>query len=590
MTPPSDISTGHVTQRGDVDGAVLDGRPRSAVEQALVHVHASEDDVVLLDPWGRPCGRAPKSLVHSTSTPLHLAFSCHVVGADGRVLLTRRAMTKRTWPGVWTNACCGHPRPGEPMVDAVRRRLAEELGVIADDIVCAVPDFAYRAAMDDGMVEHELCPVFVARVTGPLAPDPTEVDAARWTTWDELVERAGSAPASLSPWSVLQVDRLVELAEHPAALLDAPDRVPVHAGTGPLVVAGGDPFEAAVDVDRLLSAFVAERCAELDGCDPLASELTQVVSALLDAGGKRLRPAFVHWGFRATGAVEPTPASTAAAAAVELLHTFAIIHDDVMDGAVTRRRRPAVHVELGRLRHGELPPRLADRFGESAAVLAGDLAFAWAHEMLGSVDAEPAATSAPARVRRVFSTLCSEAVVGQYMDVRLARAEARDVQARTIAVLKSGRYTVTRPLELGAAVGGADDATVDTLRRYGDAVGVAFQLRDDVLGVFGDDEVTGKSALDDLRDGKASLLLVRARQLAPPAGRRVLDEHVGRDDLDDERADRCREVIAESGALASVERLIDDRVESARRTASALTPPARDALTALALAATTRHA
>jgi geranylgeranyl diphosphate synthase type I len=359
--------------------------------------------------------------------------------------------------------------------------------------------------------------------------------------------------------------------------------------TGPCVVPGGDPFEAAADVDRLLATFVAERCADLDGCDPLASELTSGVSAMLAAGGKRLRPAFVHWGFRAAGATDPTPASTAAAAAVELLHTFAIIHDDVMDGAVTRRRRPAVHVELGRLRHGELPPRLAARFGESAAVLAGDLAFAWAHEMLGSID-EVAPAHATSRIRRVFSTLCAEAVVGQYMDVRLARAEARDVQARTIAVLKSGRYTVTRPLELGAAVGGADDDTVDTLRRYGDAVGVAFQLRDDVLGVFGDDDVTGKSVLDDLRDGKASLLLVRARQLAPPAGRRVLDEHIGRDDLDEERADRCREVIAASGALASVERLIDDRVESARRTAASLVPPARDALTSLALAATTRCA
>jgi geranylgeranyl diphosphate synthase, type I len=546
---------------------------------------SSDDDVVLLDAWGRPSGSAPKSLVHSTTTPLHLAFSCHLVGRDGRVLLTRRALTKRTWPGVWTNACCGHPRPGEPMVDAVRRRVAEELGVVAGDIRCVVPDFAYRATMDDGLVEHELCPVFVARVDAPLSPDPTEVDDVRWTTWTDLVERATARPESLSPWSVLQIGRLNELAEHLHELLDARDRALTETSAGPVVVPGGDPFEAVADVDRLLTVFVADRCTELHECDPLASELTSGVGALLAAGGKRLRPAFVHWGFRAAGAAGPTPQSTAAAAAVELLHTFAIIHDDVMDGASTRRRRPAIHHEMGRLRHGELAPRHAERFGESAAVLAGDLAFAWAHEMLGSIDGDVGRC-----VRRVFSTLCAEAVVGQYMDVRLSRADACDVQARTIAVLKSGRYTVTRPLELGAAVGGADDSTVETLRRYGDAVGVAFQLRDDVLGVFGDDEVTGKSALDDLRDGKASLLMVRARQLATSAGRRVLDEHVGSEELDDERAERCRDVIAASGALASVERLIDDRVESARRTALTLDPPVRDALTALALAASARHA
>jgi geranylgeranyl diphosphate synthase type I len=360
------------------------------------------------------------------------------------------------------------------------------------------------------------------------------------------------------------------------------------SGAGaPLAIRGGvDAFEANAAVERRLADFLAERCGELERCDPLTAELTDGLRALVDAGGKRLRPAFVHWGHRAAGAEAPSAASVDAAAAVELLHTFALVHDDVMDGATTRRRRPSVHVALGELRTAELGAALAARFGESAAILVGDLAFAWAHELLAGIDI---GTASP-RLRTVFATLCAEAVAGQYLDVRLARADALDAQARAIAVLKSGRYTVTRPLELGAVTGGADARTIDALRRYGDAVGVAFQLRDDVLGVFGDDAATGKSSLDDLRDGKASLLLVRARRLADPAGRRLLADCVGRADLDHADADRCRDVIMASGALASVERLIADRTDVAIDALETLHPPARDALAALAVAATRRAA
>lgn len=165
--------------------------------------------VVLLDESGKPIGQAPKAEVHTSSTPLHLAISCYGFDQAGRLLFTRRAEAKRTFPGVWTNTCCGHPLPGEPMEDAVRRRLRDELGVTAGDLVCALPGFRYRAEMN-GVQENELCPVFLCRITADPEPNPDEVAEARWIAWADYVRKALSPASELSPWSVRQVAELHE--------------------------------------------------------------------------------------------------------------------------------------------------------------------------------------------------------------------------------------------------------------------------------------------------------------------------------------------------------------------------------------------
>ena len=167
----------------------------------------TEERVVLLSEDGQPIGDALKSEVHHTDTPLHLAFSCYVLDDAGRLLVTRRAWSKLTWPGAWTNSCCGHPGPGEPLPDAVRRRVGEELGLVLDELRLVLPRFSYRAVMADGTVEHELCPVFVATTSGPLRPDPEEVADAVWEPWSEF--RSGVlAGRDVSPWCREQVAQL----------------------------------------------------------------------------------------------------------------------------------------------------------------------------------------------------------------------------------------------------------------------------------------------------------------------------------------------------------------------------------------------
>ncbi|RYB91684.1 isopentenyl-diphosphate Delta-isomerase [Nocardioides oleivorans] len=179
--------------------------------------------VVLLDEEGRPTGTADKARVHHQDTPLHLAFSCYLFDERGNVLVTQRAIGKRTFPGVWTNSCCGHPGPGEPMEAAVRRRVEQELGVTPRDLKLVLPRFRYRAEQA-GVVENEMCPVFVATVDESLAPDPSEVEATVWEPWRDFRESVISGGREVSTWCRLQVEQMPRepLEAAPAPPTDLP--------------------------------------------------------------------------------------------------------------------------------------------------------------------------------------------------------------------------------------------------------------------------------------------------------------------------------------------------------------------------------
>ena len=196
--------------------------------------------MVLLDPAGRAVGTAPKRTVHHADTPLHLAFSCYVFDERGAVLVTRRALHKPTWPGAWTNSVCGHPAPGEPLADAVRRRGLDELGIRLVDVRLALPTFRYRAVMPDGVVENEMCPVFVARTTDPVDACADEVEATEWVDWPVFRASVLDGTRDVSPWCVEQVRLL------PAVPADAPaqpaDRLPPAArSNGATGHSGGVP-------------------------------------------------------------------------------------------------------------------------------------------------------------------------------------------------------------------------------------------------------------------------------------------------------------------------------------------------------------
>ena len=192
------------------------------VTQSTTQAQLTEH-VVLLDEQGHALGTADKAEVHHADTPLHLAFSCYLFDADGHVLVTQRALSKRTFPGVWTNSCCGHPAAGEDLAEAVRRRVGQELGAAISDPVLLLPRFRYRAEQD-GVVENEMCPVFVATVDGTVTPDPAEVEEVRWEPWADFRASVLDGSREVSAWCREQVAQLPEepLSAPPASVDDLP--------------------------------------------------------------------------------------------------------------------------------------------------------------------------------------------------------------------------------------------------------------------------------------------------------------------------------------------------------------------------------
>jgi geranylgeranyl diphosphate synthase, type I len=302
-------------------------------------------------------------------------------------------------------------------------------------------------------------------------------------------------------------------------------------------------------------------------------------------GGKRLRPAFFHWGFLAVGGDSDHASSAVAMAevscALELLHAFALAHDDVMDDSASRRGTPTTHVAWAD-RHGQEEwSGESRRFGESVAILVGDLAHTFANRLMAGK---------PPSVLAVWGELETELMLGQFLDVvGTAAGGVSESTARQIAQLKSGRYTVARPLEMGVAMA-ATRTMPRALAEYGESVGLAFQLRDDVLGVFGTEEQTGKPVGDDLREGKPTALLAIAHQRATPEQQRLLGavgKHMGGDDVA-----VIQDILESTGARAEIERLIDAltaaAIEALGEPDANLDPDASEQLAEFALILATR--
>jgi geranylgeranyl diphosphate synthase type I len=333
-----------------------------------------------------------------------------------------------------------------------------------------------------------------------------------------------------------------------------------------------------------VAEFVAGRCAaELNesGVEVAGDILMNFV-----AGGKCLRSTFMYLGWLA--GAEESDEALFASAGLELLHAFALLQDDVMDAASSRRGRPAAHVQFSQWHRNRQLSGPAGRFGESAAILLGDLCLIWAEQMLreSGIDYRRLQQAWPR-----YDAMRTELALGQFADLA---SDIRDLPAMDavleVARRKSGNYTVRRPLEIGAAMSGCSDRTISGLGRYGEAVGEAFQLRDDLLGVFGAETVTGKPSGQDLVERKATSVVIAAHDLADPPTRRRLTELMNTRDLDRDDIERWRRLIVTTGAVQRIENMIDARVSSALNELGDLRigEPVRAALTNMATVCTER--
>lgn len=315
------------------------------------------------------------------------------------------------------------------------------------------------------------------------------------------------------------------------------------------------PPATLIDVAHRLDAHLAElleheiaRWVAFD--DDLAEPLNEVRRLVL-AGGKRLRPAFCHWGFVGAGGDPDDRRVLDAGAAFELMHAFALFHDDVMDGALTRRGEPTTHEIFGADHARSGGAGESRRFGEGIAILVGDLACVYSDRLLAG---------APREAWDVWNELRIELNIGQLLDIiGSARHERRREKAERICRYKSGKYTIERPLHLGAVLAAPQraDELMPALSAYGLPLGDAFQMRDDVMGAFGDQSVTGKPVGDDLREGKPTPLLAIATERADTSERRAALARVGAPDITDDDVAAAQRVIVETGALQEMEDTID---------------------------------
>ena len=356
------------------------------------------------------------------------------------------------------------------------------------------------------------------------------------------------------------------------------------------------PLDAASLRDRVQSTVddvLAHQATVLAEVGPDAQELLGAVARLL-TGGKRLRAAFLYWGYRASGQPD-SDALVRVATAMEFFQAAALIHDDVMDDSDTRRGMPAAHRSIAARHARESWSGDADRFGVAGAILAGNLCLNWTEEIYATSGLEPAHLE---RGRPVFDRMRTQLMGGQFLDVvESARSwdgvptRERVERAEHVIRFKSAKYTVEHPLLIGATAGGASEQDVEALSRYGLDLGQAFQLRDDLLGVFGDPVATGKPAGDDLREGKRTVLIAHALAGADDAGRELIEAGLGDPALDDAAVQRLREAITVAGAVDAVEADIARLAGSARmalKSTRDLSPEATGVLDQLIDSATSR--
>ncbi len=327
----------------------------------------------------------------------------------------------------------------------------------------------------------------------------------------------------------------------------------------------------------------------------IGSDFDVLIAALQDfvlSGGKRLRPAFAYWGWRAVAAVEPDPDVLLLFSALELLHACALVHDDVIDRSATRRGRPTAHVQFATLHRDRGWSGSPEDFGMSAAILLGDLALSWADDIVLATDLS---RDARLRIQPVWADIRTEVVAGQYLDIVAEASAAESIaSAMNVDMFKTACYTVTRPLQLGAAAAADRPDVQAAFAQFGTDLGVAFQLRDDVLGVFGDPEVTGKPSGDDLRSGKRTVLLAEAVELADksdPLLANLLRTSIG-SALTEPQVAELRDAIEAVGALSAAEHRIDTLSRRALATLAAapIDAAAKAGLSELANAATNRSA
>ena len=352
-----------------------------------------------------------------------------------------------------------------------------------------------------------------------------------------------------------------------------------------MVLPGITQIREAIDLELL--KFTRARSSELREIDSHLAPVAEALSEFITDGGKRFRPIFAYLGYLGAGST-PSQSALTACAALELVHVCALIHDDVMDGSDSRRNKPALHKQFEELHKMNGYKGDKEKFGVAAAILLGDLALSWSDQMISE---SGIASQDSSRAAPLFHEMRAELMAGQYLDVLEGSiGEFNLERSRKIARFKSGKYSIERPLQFGAALANDDRELRKVFSDYGLPLGEAFQLRDDILGVFGDSAVTGKPSGDDIREGKRTVLMALTSSRLSAADHLKLAQALGNSNLDNSQVAQIQQLVKDCGALAECEELIEDLLQQALNSLKhpSLNKDVADHLRGMAIAATNR--
>lgn len=365
-----------------------------------------------------------------------------------------------------------------------------------------------------------------------------------------------------------------------------------------------DPIHFSDVIDTRLRDFFRKTSVDVQRISGDLVPLVDYAENFL-TGGKRFRARFCFWGWRAISGLTPEdrPAHTDhpifdLASALEVFHAAALVHDDIMDNSDTRRGEPATHRFFESHHMSKSYSGDASHYGTSTALLVGDLLLAWSDELLTQALSQIGPGAASETTRREYATMRSEVTLGQYLDIheeaawRHSAESSRFDRSMRVITYKSAKYSMEAPLRLGASLAGASASQLGQLSAFGLPLGIAFQLRDDMLGVFGDPEVTGKPSGDDLREGKRTVLIALAEEKMSPSARSVFADMLGDRDLTNEQITIMQSTLHDTGAVEAVEQIIHDSVEKAMAALhrAEISPEASTELGRLAEAVTKRLA
>jgi len=510
-----------------------------------------EELIVLVNEKDEQIGVAPKLAAHNANTPLHRAFSCYVFNPDGEFLLTQRALSKKVFPGVWTNSCCGHPAPGEKTEDAIKRRLLFELGLIPEDIFVVLPNFRYRAEMQ-GIVENEICPVYIAMVKKNPKPNPLEVEAYQWIEWKEFQQKITKDPGGYSYWCVKQVEQLKKSFVLPTSK----KRTTEVSFTKYLE-------KSANKIELYIKEYFNTWSKKNDRTTPRVLPLVTLLKEGC-TGGKRIRGTLVSLGYDLanTHELKENEEVMKVAAAYEIFQTAILAHDDIIDKSRMRRGQPTIYVKLG-----------GDHYGVSQTISLGDLGFFMAYK---SIAESTFPDFLKVKTLDFFSEKLMQTVLGQMLDVELSHEKSLannvvEEEILTVYKYKTAYYTFVAPLSLGAILGGADAKIITKIASFGTDVGILFQLYDDIDDIFGDSQLTKKDIGIDIKEGKLTLLYSTFWQHATESQKNVFKKYYGKADSNKNAVREIRQLFVETKALDEVLSVAKEYEKRARLAVPSLT-------------------